>query len=49
MEKELIVLVEDEIDLHDLLRLHLEKAGYRFKAFAEASPFLDFIKKTGQT
>lgn len=45
MEKELIILVEDEIDLHDLLRLHLERAGFRFKAFAEAASFLDFLKK----
>lgn len=39
------MLVEDEKDLHDLLRLHFEKAGFRFKAFAEASPFLEFLKK----
>lgn len=46
MEKELIVLVEDEVALHDLLRLHLEKAGYRFEAFAETGPFLKWLKKT---
>ncbi len=45
MEKELVVLVEDELDLHELLRLHLERAGFLFKAFAEASSFLDFIRK----
>jgi len=46
VEKELIVLVEDEVALHDLLRLHLEKAGYRFEAFAETGPFLKWLKKT---
>lgn len=46
MEKELIVLVEDELDLQELLRFHLERAGYRFKAFAEASLFLNFIQKS---
>jgi len=45
MEKKLVVLVEDEIDLHDLLRLNLEKAGFRFQAFAEAAPFLRFLEK----
>ncbi|MCX7973507.1 MAG: response regulator transcription factor [Candidatus Aminicenantes bacterium] len=45
MEKNLIVLVEDETALHELLRLHLEKAGFRFKAFAEAKPFLDYLEK----
>lgn len=45
MEKELVVLVEDEVDLHELLRVNLEKAGYRFMAFAEAAAFLRFIEK----
>lgn len=45
MEKELIVLVEDEEALHDLLRLHLEKAGFRFKAFSDAKHFLSFLEK----
>lgn len=45
MEKELVVLVEDEVDLHELLRVNLEKAGYRFMAFAEATAFLRFIEK----
>lgn len=45
MEKELVVLVEDEVDLHELLKVNLEKAGYLFKAFAEAAAFLQFIKK----
>jgi len=45
VEKEFIVLVEDEVALHDLLRLHLEKAGYRFEAFAGAEPFLKWLEK----
>lgn len=41
-----ILLVDDERDLHELLQIHLEKAGFQFRAFANASSFLRFLEKS---
>ncbi|MES0491052.1 MAG: response regulator transcription factor [Leptospirales bacterium] len=41
---EKIYIVEDESDIADLLKLHLEKSGYQAKAFSEASGFFKKIE-----
>ncbi len=43
--QEFIVLVDDEIDILDLLSLHLKKVGYGIKAFQNADSFLQFLKQ----
>ena len=39
----LIAVVDDEPDILALVRLHLEKAGFRVETFEQAEPFLEFI------
>ncbi len=42
----LIVIVDDEPDILELIKIHLQKAGYTVSAFDRADPFLDFIRDT---
>lgn len=41
----LIAVVDDEPDILALVRLHLERAGFRVEAFERAEPFLDFVNR----
>jgi two-component system phosphate regulon response regulator PhoB/two-component system alkaline phosphatase synthesis response regulator PhoP len=42
----LIVIVDDEPDILELIKIHLQKAGYTVAAFEKADPFLDYIRGT---
>jgi len=42
--KKLIALVDDEIDILDLLSIHLKKAGYAIETFQNANSFMQFLK-----
>ena len=42
----LILVVDDEPDILALVRLHLERAGFRVETFERAEPFLGFVKQT---
>jgi len=43
--KKVIAVVDDEPDILDLLRLHLDRAGFIVKAFAAARPLLQYLEK----
>lgn len=42
-----IVLVEDEKDLSNIVRLHLENDGHKVTTFADGSEALEYIQKPG--
>lgn len=44
-EKKSIFIVEDEPDILQLITIHLEKAGYDVKRFAEAGPMLTLLSR----
>ncbi|HDS09722.1 MAG TPA: response regulator transcription factor [Firmicutes bacterium] len=37
--KELIVIIDDEVDIRDLVRIHIQKSGYRFNGFKDSKSF----------
>ncbi|MBD3368770.1 response regulator [Candidatus Fermentibacteria bacterium] len=43
--KRLIVVVDDEPDIRDLVRLHLERGGFQVECFGDAESFLSFLEK----
>lgn len=42
--KKLIVVVDDEPDIRDLVRLHLERGGFRVECFGDAQSFLSHLE-----
>ena len=42
---ELIAIVEDELDIIELISLHLKKAGFRVEGFETGDGFLKFLHK----
>jgi two-component system phosphate regulon response regulator PhoB/two-component system alkaline phosphatase synthesis response regulator PhoP len=40
----LIAVVDDEPDIVELLRINLEKSGYKVKGFEDGTSFLEFLK-----
>ncbi len=42
-EKPLIAAVDDEEDILELIRVNLEKSGFRVKTFLRAKPLFDFL------
>ena len=45
MTNELIAVIDDEADIRELLSIHLKKANFRVREFAEAEPFYQFLAK----
>ncbi len=43
--KPLVAVVDDEPDILELVRLHLDRAGFAVKPFAAARPFLQYLEK----
>ena len=43
--KPLVAVVDDEPDILELVRLHLERAGFTVKPFAAARPFRQYLEK----
>lgn len=41
--KELVAILDDELDILDLVSLHLKKAGFRAEGFLDAESFFNFI------
>lgn len=41
MSKQMIYVVDDEVNIRELLAFNLEKAGYKVKSFADGRSFLD--------
>ncbi|MDY0296331.1 MAG: response regulator transcription factor [Acidobacteriota bacterium] len=44
-QQPVIAAIEDEPDILELIRVHLEKAGFRVKTFAAALPFFEYLKE----
>lgn len=42
----MIAVVDDEVDILELLTLHLEKANFKVRGFSNAETFFDFLDKT---
>ena len=40
-----IAAIEDEPDIQELIRVHLEKAGFRVKTFSAALPFFQYLQQ----
>jgi two-component system phosphate regulon response regulator PhoB/two-component system alkaline phosphatase synthesis response regulator PhoP len=45
MTNELIAVIDDEADIRELVSIHLKKANFRVREFAEAEPFYQFLAK----
>jgi len=45
MANELIAVIDDEADIRELVSIHLKKANFRVREFAEAEPFYQFLAK----
>ena len=43
MPKELIAIIDDEPDILELVSIHLKRAHYNVREFAEAEPFYRFL------
>ncbi|MBN2346510.1 MAG: response regulator transcription factor [Candidatus Aminicenantes bacterium] len=43
--KRLIAVVDDELDILELIQLHLSRAGFAVKSFAAARPLLRYLEK----
>lgn len=43
--KELIYIVDDEPDIIEVVKINLEKNGYRVKGFDAAEPFVNYLKQ----
>jgi len=41
--KKLIAIIDDELDIVELVSLHLKRAGFDVHGFLEASEFLKFL------
>jgi len=46
MKPRLIVVLDDEPDIVDLVRLQLESAGFKVQGFLSPAPFFRFVEKT---